>query len=365
MSGFFDKRPYPFADPVGKELRMVLCQIHPDKRDAVDVMESVPGLSATRIHPDQAVYFVWREILVYATRQGKLRALVQVVYDGLDSEDPMRGFLGALLQDQTPPVSGELRKSDGTPIFITGTDVVLKEEAFLYRDDLTVEIGMVPGLIETLGTLFKLSPAICKFSVDFNGVGRKTGTGFRIGPDLLLTNWHVLHLDNDTAASQVDAEFLFEKDSQGKLAATRIIGCKVDSIRTHRGDDWAVIQTSAPMDDAWPIIPMCDGVKVQQNDRAYIIQHPGGERKRLGFVRNQVSLVDDRVIHYLTDTKEGSSGAPVFNQEGKLFALHHAGGTPQQIVGRPPVRKNEGIRISRVIAGLKAQGVLLAAGDCP
>ena len=46
--------------------------------------------------------------------------------------------------------------------------------------------------------------------------------------------------------------------------------------------------------------------------------------------------------------------------EGRLIALHHQGGRPQEILGKPPLRKNEGIRISRVIQGLKASGVPVA-----
>jgi len=64
------------------------------------------------------------------------------------------------------------------------------------------------------------------------------------------------------------------------------------------------------------------------------------------------------VVHYLTDTQEGSSGAPVFDAQGKLIALHHAGGRPQEVAGRAPLKKNEGIRISRIVAGLTAQGVV-------
>ena len=62
-------------------------------------------------------------------------------------------------------------------------------------------------------------------------------------------------------------------------------------------------------------------------------------------------------MHYLTDTQEGSSGSPVFDQEGKLFALHHAGGRPQEVLGRAPLSKNEGIRINKIVKGLQDKGV--------
>ena len=101
------------------------------------------------------------------------------------------------------------------------------------------------------------------------------------------------------------------------------------------------------------MLKLSEAVLPVPNAPVYIIQHPGGDRKRIGFVRNQVTDFDARVVHYLTDTQTGSSGAPVFDAAGKLVALHHAGGRPQEVVGKPPVKKHEGIRISCVLAGLR------------
>jgi hypothetical protein len=35
-----------------------------------------------------------------------------------------------------------------------------------------------------------------------------------------------------------------------------------------------------------------------------------------------------------------------------LIALHHLGGRPQEVAGKQPFRKNEGIRIPRILEGL-------------
>jgi Trypsin-like peptidase domain len=100
--------------------------------------------------------------------------------------------------------------------------------------------------------------------------------------------------------------------------------------------------------------PLDGGLDTVLGEGAFVIQHPLGGRKRVAIVRNQASFVDDRVVHYLSDTQAGSSGSPVFNADGRLIALHHAGGRPQVVTGKDPVLKNEGIRIPRVAAGLAA-----------
>ena len=111
--------------------------------------------------------------------------------------------------------------------------------------------------------------------------------------------------------------------------------------------------------DRWPIVRLSDAVDPVVGEAAYVIQHPAADRKRLGFVRNQVSSFDERLVHYLTDTQAGSSGSPVLDAQGRLIALHHAGGSPQVIVGRPPfLAKNEGMRIPRVLDGLRNAGVV-------
>lgn len=99
------------------------------------------------------------------------------------------------------------------------------------------------------------------------------------------------------------------------------------------------------------MVALDPGVVPRLHGPAYIIQHPGGVRKRLGFVRNHISYVDDRVVQYLTDTQTGSSGAPVLDAAGNVIAVHHASGRPQEVAGKPPTNKNEGIRISRIRLG--------------
>jgi hypothetical protein len=203
--------------------------------------------------------------------------------------------------------------------------------------------------------MIAIAPAICLLRVD-NPLGTFFGTGFRIGEDLILSNHHVLFPKN-IVATKVQADFGFDVDAGGASIAVTSLPGTVGTIRGEKPDDWAVIRIPG-MKPEWPILPLDAAPAPAVGDLAYILQHPGGQQKRLGFVRNTISDIDDGVVKYLTDTEPGSSGAPVFDIAGRLIALHHAGGRPVEVAGKPPVAKNEGIRISRVLARMKASGAL-------
>jgi V8-like Glu-specific endopeptidase len=167
----------------------------------------------------------------------------------------------------------------------------------------------------------------------------------------------MLHSKAGALATAVTAQFGYEDDGAGHPLSGEMVLCNVATIVDDQAYDWGVIRAAQPLKAGWPIVKLSEAGQPVVNDPAFIIQHPGADSKRLGFVRNQVSSFDDRVVQYLTDTQQGSSGSPVFDSQGRLIALHHAGGRPQEFLGRAPVKKNEGIRISRVVEGLAAKHV--------
>lgn len=351
MTSILDEFPYPWANREAQELHLTLVCLHPTAQGALKVAERA-GIPSTAVNGQQPPLDVWHDVLSLAGRTGMTRDLVTTIHDLLNERNPVRPLLEDLLADRPVATENEPRQADGRPVFLRDDDSVSEPESLLYHDDLTLQIGRVPALITTLARLVALAPSVCRLVVDIQGAGQH-GSGFRIADDLLLTNWHVLHRHADGArATAVTAEFRYEDDGAGNALAPLPVRCDVASVVTDQADDWAVIRVSEPLDEAWPLIELSKSVEPVVGSAAYIVQHPRGDRKRLGFVRNQVSSVDDRVLHYLTDTQQGSSGSPVFDDMGRLIGLHHAGGTPQQVAGRPPMAKNEGIRIPRVLAGL-------------
>jgi endonuclease G, mitochondrial len=104
-----------------------------------------------------------------------------------------------------------------------------------------------------------------------------------------------------------------------------------------------------------------------------IIQHPGGQQpKALALRDNQSVDVLENFLHYQTDTAPGSSGAPVYNDQWEVIALHHSGVPRRDEAGHILTRSgdpwtegmdetqidwvaNEGARVSRILAHLTAQ----------
>ena len=100
-----------------------------------------------------------------------------------------------------------------------------------------------------------------------------------------------------------------------------------------------------------------------------VIHHPGGKRKRLTIRANRMVAEDELWLRYTSATEEGSSGAPVFNDQWEMVALHHGGvpmrdphGVQLDRAGQPwrpdmgrdakAYVANEGARVSRIVSRL-------------
>ncbi len=347
---------FPWDHPNAMELWRTLYTVVPRPQRALQIVASI-GMDKGMFLPDQSPADLWQQVLERASPAAKLRPLLEKIADD-PSTATGHPFLRSLLDGQRPQraLDGEPADSQGKPVFLKSDDTVFEQEALLFLDDLTIPAGRVPWLIDVLRILSRKAASVCRLEVSLNNRS-KSGTAFRVGDDLLLTNWHVLSVDGYTPTT-VSAEFGFDTDAAGNALQSVMVPCRADSIRTNKTDDWGVIRTSGPLPPDIPIIHLAtDAADPVRGDPAFIIQHPLGNRKRLAFVRNQVTDLDEQVVHYITDTQVGSSGAPVFDQQGRVIACHHAGGRPQEIAGKPPVKKNEGIRISRILAGLRATGM--------
>lgn len=211
------------------------------------------------------------------------------------------------------------------------------------------------------------------------GISAGYGTGFMVSPHLLLTNNHVL--SSVSAARQSKAEFGFEVGEDGIMLQSYTIELVPDEFfATDQHLDYtlvAVRQSSKLREFGWiPLIE--DQGKLVVGEWVNIVQHPNGEPKQIALRENQIVDELDDFVHYHTDTAPGSSGAPVFNDQWEVVALHHSGVPKRDFAGnilttddrvwtasmgehRIAWIANEGVRISRIVNHIK--GLSLSSGQ--
>ena len=319
-------------------LRKILAAIYPREADQRRLIRDA-GLNETLVAFDRSAANSWSEILREASfSRGKVDALVKLARD----EHPENDLLARTLEERPPePLGG----AEGMSWFGPANGRALLEKV------LGESSALVPTSHLALG--LRRARAVAKITL----AAGSAGSGFLVDRNTLITNHHVL--PDAAAAAGAVAIFDFQQTVEGLDEPATEVRLRPDRFfATSEEDDWTAVLIGAPANERWGALRLCPA-KVRVGDRVNIIQHPGGGYKQMSFYANTVAYVGARRAQYLVDTLPGSSGAPVFDREWNVVALHHAGGWLTE-PGGPADRaffRNEGILIDAVIAGLaKARG---------
>lgn len=232
-------------------------------------------------------------------------------------------------------------------------------------------------IAEWRSRLSEIEFQVCRLEINSQPVG----TGFLIGPNLLMTCYHVVEtlLHGEDSPRDLFARFDFKISRRQVLAsAGRIFSLESDWLYDFSPYNPAEVQDPdhalpSPEELDYAILrlarsPGSQPVSEQSvedrprgwvdlTDRAYpfppdsplfIVQHPEGAplklamdtRAIIGFNANQTR------VRYRTNTDRGASGSPCFNNQWQLVALHHSG----------IVEFNEGIPTQLIAALLKQRG---------
>lgn len=198
-------------------------------------------------------------------------------------------------------------------------------------------------------------------------VGRVFGTGFLISPGVMITNQHVIRSRGEATGASIEMDF--QEANDGSFPPLQTFA--LDPAKFFLGDralDFAMVAVASRSRSGrdlanYGFVPLIAELgKADKDDPLNIIQHPRGQPKQIAFRRNQVVDIFDDFVHYSTDTEPGSSGAPCFNDQFELVALHHSGVPKLGADGRP-VREdgdyvwvaNEGIRVSSLVRRLESE----------
>lgn len=213
------------------------------------------------------------------------------------------------------------------------------------------------------------------------------GTGFLIGPDLVLTNYHVLSdvLTGAIEPASVRVRFDFRRwQAPGRRdgAVTSLADdWRLDDSPFDDGDladpptapdpdhlDYALIRIARRLGEepvgaqAEPGASMRGWLTGADHDfptesPLFIVQHPLGKPMSLALDTSAIIAMNaERTrVRYRTNTEKGSSGAPCFDGNWRLVALHHAGDPAWH------AQFNQGIPIMRVVERLRRRAIDLPA----
>ncbi len=203
--------------------------------------------------------------------------------------------------------------------------------------------------------------------VEVNGItSSAVGTGFLVSPTLFLTNFHVIGDENAARGTQI--VFDREMDETGRPRRTTTYLLDPDRFALFSPADqldFALVAVGALNGGSATLAELGFCALSDRGDKhvigmnVNIVQHPRGLPKMLALRNNILQFRTERTLLYETDTDHGSSGAPVFNDDWDLIALHHWGEPfleRTDAAGQPfAANVNEGVRISAIYRDLLAR----------
>lgn len=217
----------------------------------------------------------------------------------------------------------------------------------------------MPWLSEVFERFQRASNSICRISID----GATAGTGFLVGPDLVLTNFHVIEgalgpskreLPDGLLVRAVACVFDDRRLPGGgfnegltvpvepqcvmwsKYSPAEITESPYDPLPTTDELDYALLRLidsvgdrAVPGDDprrqrGW--IDLFDTTgEPARNDPVVVIQHPRGTAQF--YYACNYETANDRKTRFVYNMVEarGSSGSPSLTGDFRIFALHHMG----------------------------------------
>lgn len=201
----------------------------------------------------------------------------------------------------------------------------------------------------------RLEGQVCWIEIPGGG-----GTGFLVGPDLVLTNQHVIDrvVTGKARAQDVYCRFDYRQPLDGpalttkrktdtRLAEQWLVDSRPPSAADSDpalGDagaeetDSALIRLAEPIGDLplggasadpaaesrqW-IDVLAEPPSLAAGNQVFVLQHPRGEPLQLAIGTVTGFNAAGTRVRYDANTKDGSSGSPCFDADLKLVALHHA-----------------------------------------
>ena len=177
-----------------------------------------------------------------------------------------------------------------------------------------------------------------------------SGTGFLVGPNLLLTAGHVL--PRADLALTTTFRFNHQHDADGRPERPDDYrGAPGGLFHTSKHLDYTLVQLAGRPGDRWTYLPLAAETPAA-GDRVSIAGHPAGQPKQVAIRDNVVEYVGRDVVQYVTPAPPGASGAPVLTDELRVCAVHHAASPVTEPATARTFFRNEATAVSAILRDL-------------
>lgn len=352
-----------------KKVHEALVRVNPTVADFDTFYYLAFGEPRAQKIADGTIEYMAMHLMMLANAQNFLPLLLDSLADQRAGSDP----------DLT-----QLRKDVDTelPISVTGKMVLEK-----IVDPLIPLLDPKP----LLDALLRLEPVVGRIEYsDDNGAVKKLGTGFMVGKDLVMTNYHVIEpFVKGKSARGLGIRF-------GYAAAVSGIGVEEGEVCSIIDDpNWCVAWSpyNLPIDETaepkvaepsaeeldfallrlsrsagsdviaggrtrgWILNSQFGTAALEASTDAHILQHPSGGPMKLAFGFGDVlwTKPGGTRFGYRTNTENGSSGSPIFDKLWNLVGLHHLGDPDASL--KKPATYNQGIPIRAILDYLDRRGL--------
>jgi hypothetical protein len=368
--GIWDDTKVDWSAGEGLAVRQLFERAYADRTAARAVAEAVgigwPSTASTLSHSE-----LWTELLTTAALNGELADLAAELL-----ADPGRGYFTAplrqVLGDQVGLANAARVARRGLPAsqeeksavvdsldFVSTTEAILPPEGEGQLEAINLASGGSVDMEAYAQTILNARRRVALVRRGQSAVG----SGFLVGPDLLLTAEHVIRVDGPPSASDLErVEVVMDFTGRGRaVIETGSPPVRVtEMLRTSPatdpelvpgpladwdapGDhlDFALLRLARPVGhDETP--ETADGTRgwytlstiepdLSRSVQVMVMHFPKGAYLTWSVMRGsfQYNPAGTKTrMRYKSNTEPGSSGGPIIDEQGRLLAIHHRGQQP-------------------------------------
>jgi V8-like Glu-specific endopeptidase len=266
------------------------------------------------------------ELIDWAESAGKLERLIIGAYEETPGNPKLKEFYETVFKRRfivTPIASAN---AIGPDIDWLGATEEIQLQSFLKPQPDWYDVGFLKRALER-------AASVCRIEIPSRDI---KATGVLIAPQLVLTNYHVLKLDesDDLQANALNALLHFGCFTAEDGTETEGQSFSLDRQKPilHSSPtkklDYVLLQVDSSIRRTKEIKPVQWEINNSLVSRMGInlLQHPEGESMKLSISCDGITGVypERGVVQYVNRTAVGSSGSPCFDENWKLVALHHA-----------------------------------------